>query len=141
MIIAIDFDGTVVKNAWPQIGRFRIGARWALQILNKRGHILILNTCREGKLLNEALMFLAKNEIRMHCANCNSLDRIKEYGGDCRKISAELYLDDRGFFPGWLAIPAIVQRMELKDRLKNTVSEIIRAILETEYGDDENGWN
>jgi hypothetical protein len=136
MIIAIDFDGTIVKNAWPKIGRIRIGARWALRVLKKWGHALILNTCREDKLLNEALMFLAKNEIMIHCANCNSLDRIKEYGGDCRKISAELYLDDRGFFPGWLVIPAIVQWMELKDRLKNTAREIIRIILETEYGDD-----
>jgi hypothetical protein len=136
MIIAIDFDGTIVKNAWPKIGRIRIGARWALRVLKKWGHVLILNTCREDKLLNEALMFLAKNEILIHCANCNSLDRIKEYGGDCRKISAELYLDDRGFFPGWPMIPAIVQWMELKDRLKNTAREIIRIILETEYGDD-----
>jgi hypothetical protein len=125
MIIAIDFDGTIVKNAWPKIGRIRIGARWALRKLKRRGHILILNTCREGDLLNNALMFLSDNNISIHCANCNIIERIRQYGGDCRKISAELYLDDRGFFPGWLVIPAIVQWMELNDRLKNTAREII----------------
>jgi hypothetical protein len=136
MIIAIDFDGTIVKNVWPKIGRLRIGARWVLRVLHKRGHILILNTCREGNLLNDALRFLSDNDIFIHYANQNSRDRIREYGGDCRKISAELYLDDRGFFSGWLMVPVIVRWIELKYRLKSTAREIIRVILETEYGDD-----
>lgn len=127
LTIAVDFDGTIVKDRYPEIGKFRFGARTVLKWLRKRGHKLILNTCRTdlhysppytpGKYpLLEAALFLDKIGITFHCLNQNIPERIKQYGGDCRKISADLYLDDKAFFPGWWAVPIVVLWMEWKCR-------------------------
>lgn len=94
MIIAIDFDGTVVKNDWPNIGKLRLFAVPVLKWLNKH-HYLILYTCREGMLLREAEEFLWTKGIGFRYVNVNLGKRIREYGNDCRKISADLYIDDR----------------------------------------------
>jgi hypothetical protein len=127
LTIAVDFDGTIVKDRYPEIGPFRFGAIQILKWLKRRGHILILNTCRTdpfytppyspGKYpLLEAALFLDKIGIKFHCLNQNIPERIKQYGSDCRKISADLYLDDKAFFPGWLVVSFVVLWMERKTR-------------------------
>ena len=45
MIIAVDFDGTCVKHAYPKIGE-DIGAIPVLKQLVNDGHQLVLNTMR-----------------------------------------------------------------------------------------------
>ena len=114
MIILVDFDGTIVKNAWPGIGRFKFGARRALRWLGRR-HYLILWTCREGNKLNEAGWFLASNGIWFHRKNANATQRVREYGGDCRKLSGDLMIDDRAGFVWW---PWIVAKVWVRDTLK-----------------------
>jgi hypothetical protein len=119
LIIAVDFDGTIVKEQYPNIGRLRLGAKKVLLWLKKRGHTLILNTCRTEKYLNLASWHCATHLGFMFDAyNENIGERIKQYGGDCRKISADLYLDDKGFFPGWWAVPFVVLWMERKEKRK-----------------------
>lgn len=118
MVIAVDFDGTIVKDAWPKIGRLRFGARWVLRNLAKRGHILILNTCREDRLLHEAVYFLFCQGIRFHRENNNDLERIRQYGSDCRKISADLYIDDRAMgYWNWPMVWLTVLGMEFREKL------------------------
>lgn len=107
MEIAIDFDGTIVKNKWPEIGKMRWLASSVLKWLARR-HTLILNTCREGAYLKDAVLFLKVKGIKFLYFNENTRERIREYGGDCRKIAADLYLDDKAFFPGWWVIPLVV---------------------------------
>lgn len=134
LVIAVDFDGTIVKDRYPEIGNFRFGARTVLKWLKQRGHILILNTCREcycdlvtareldwypthegGCTLNEAKDFLWSNGIHFDYTNRNAKHLIEQYG-DCRKIGADLYLDDKGFFPGWIWVPVVVLWLEFKNR-------------------------
>ena len=117
LVIAIDFGGTIVRNEWPKIGKFRIGARKVLKWLKRRGHTLILNTCREKELLEDVHEFCWCHLISFHHYNKNCPKLISEYGGDCRKISADLYLDDRAFFPGWIVIPVVVLWLEWKKRI------------------------
>jgi hydroxymethylpyrimidine pyrophosphatase-like HAD family hydrolase len=57
MIIAIDFDGTIVEHRYPAIGKEMFFAFDTLKALQKDGHLLILWTCRHGKSLEEALDF------------------------------------------------------------------------------------
>lgn len=116
MVIAIDFDGTIVKNQWPEIGKLRFLAKPVIKWLQKRGHELILFTCREGDYLDNACFFLKANGIEVTYLNENTKERIEQYGGDCRKISADLYLDDRAFFPGWIFVPVIVLWMEWREK-------------------------
>ena len=54
-IIAIDFDGTIVEDAYPNIGNERMFAFETLKRLQSDGHRLILWTYRHGKKLDEAV--------------------------------------------------------------------------------------
>ena len=69
MIIAVDFDGTCVKHAYPKIGE-DIGAVPVLKEMVKNGHQLVLNTMRSGKLLDEAVQWF---ESRRPVAGCHQL--------------------------------------------------------------------
>ena len=50
MIIAVDFDGTIVEHRFPAIGKERLFAFETLKALQRNGHLLILWTFRSGKL-------------------------------------------------------------------------------------------
>ena len=56
MIIAVDFDGTIVEHRYPAIGRELPFAIETLKKLAKEGHRLILWTVREGRLLARELL-------------------------------------------------------------------------------------
>lgn len=113
MTIAIDFDGCIVADRWPEIGEPLPNAILAINALHTDGHRLILNTCRKGEHLKAAVEFLKAHRIRglFDCINKNLPSRIEKFGGDCRKISADIYIDDRnlgGMWP-WLDIVRMVR--------------------------------
>lgn len=93
MIYAIDFDGTIVEDAYPAIGKINIEALIFIHRLKQAGHIFILHTCRHGRPLREALEFLHEMELDPHYVNRNVPELIAKYG-DCRKIYADYYIDD-----------------------------------------------
>lgn len=95
MIYAVDFDGLLCKNAWPEIGEPRINAIEHFKRLKEIGHKLILNTCREGEMLDNAVKWCADHDLAFDAINENLPEVIKKYGGDCRKISADWYADDK----------------------------------------------
>ena len=49
LIIAVDFDGTIVEDAFPKVGEPMIFAFDTLKRLQSEGHRLILWTYRSGK--------------------------------------------------------------------------------------------
>ena len=55
MIIAVDFDGTIVEHKYPEIGQEVPFAIDTLKMLIKDQHRLILWSVREGALLDEAV--------------------------------------------------------------------------------------
>ena len=55
MIIAVDFDGTVVEHRYPAIGKELPFATATLRQLMEDGHRLILWSVREGDLLQEEI--------------------------------------------------------------------------------------
>lgn len=105
-IIAVDFDGTLVTNAWPEIGMPIIPVIEYVKRRQKNGARLILWTNRTGEPLKKAVAWCEQNGIVLSAVNENLSDIIKAYGGDCRKIFANEYLDDRAVLPdtvgkGW----------------------------------------
>lgn len=88
---AFDFDGTIVKNKFPDIGKEisetteKIRELWE----NVR-NIIIIWTCRSGDYLNEMKAFLIKEKIPFDFINENPL---VDYGSP--KIFAHEYYDDR----------------------------------------------
>lgn len=98
-IIAVDFDGTLVTNAWPEIGMPIISVIEYVKRRQKNGARLILWTNRTGEPLSKALAWCEENGIVLSAVNENLPDIIEAFGGDCRKIFANEYLDDRAVLP------------------------------------------
>lgn len=93
MVIAIDFDGTITtKNCFPEISELRPYAKEAIKHFQKAGHKCILWTCRYGKSLEDAINWLAKNNIKLDAYNENL------YPLPSRKIVADVYIDDKNVF-------------------------------------------
>ena len=65
MIIAIDFDGTIVEHKYPSIGTELPFEMDTLIKLKEEGHRLILLTVREGKLLDEAVEFCRERGLEL----------------------------------------------------------------------------
>jgi len=102
MVIAVDFDGTIVEHAYPKIGK---PIPFALDVLRKlqmeEHHTLLLWTVREGKLLDEAVDYCAKNGIDFYATNKNYPE--EEDGDSPRKLTADVFIDDKniGGLPDW----------------------------------------
>lgn len=102
LIIAVDFDGTVVDDNYPKIGKPKIFAFETLKRLQKDGHRLILWTYRSGIRLDEAVDFCKENGITFYAVNKSFPEEQFDYSKS-RKIHADLFIDDRniGGFIGW----------------------------------------
>lgn len=98
MIIAVDFDGTLCTNQYPQIGAPNKKLFQILINKQKAGDVIILNTCRHGVLLEQAINFCNTNKLNFDYVNCNTEAGIEKYG-DCRKIGADVYIDDKAVSP------------------------------------------
>lgn len=95
MIIAIDFDGTLCKECYPHIGEANRELIDDLVVRKKRGDKLILWTCREESFLEEAINWCQQQGLVFDAVNDN-LEEIKQkYQHNSRKITADLYLDDK----------------------------------------------
>ncbi|MEG1699753.1 MAG: hypothetical protein RRY33_08520 [Alistipes sp.] len=89
-IIAVDFDGTVVTHAYPEIGE-DAGAVAVLKELSGNGCKLILYTMRHGELLDKAVEWFRARGIPLYAVNANPTQR---KWSSSPKIHADLYIDD-----------------------------------------------
>lgn len=94
-IIAVDFDGTLCNDCYPEIGAPNHTLISALQLLKQKNCQLILWTCRCGEKLDEAVEWCSSFGLEFDAINANVPEIIKKYGSDSRKIYADIYLDDR----------------------------------------------
>ena len=104
MIIAIDFDGTIVEHRYPQIGRELPFAIETLKKLSAERHKLILWTVREGRLLDEAIEFCRSRGLEFYAVNRDYPEEEQERNNHfSRKLKADLFIDDRnlGGLPDW----------------------------------------
>lgn len=112
MVIAVDFDGTIVQHRYPQIGKEIPFAIATLKRLQAEHHQLILWTVREGRLLDEAVEYCRSRGLEFYAVNANHPDeRMREdQSTPCRKLRADLYIDDCnvGRLPDWGAIYEMV---------------------------------
>ena len=98
-IIAVDFDGCLCQNAWPEIGEAREDVIRALLERQKHGAKIILWTCRVGERLAAAVQWCADHGIAFDAVNANLPVNIAAFGNDCRKIYADEYWDDKARDP------------------------------------------
>jgi hypothetical protein len=95
LVISVDFDGTIVSSVYPEIGTPKPMAVQTLRKWHSAGHKIIISTCRSGIFADNARMKCIELGIPFDAFNENLQSRISYYGGDCRKISADVYIDDR----------------------------------------------
>ena len=117
MIIAVDFDGTIVEHKYPAIGREIPFATATLRQLMKDGHKLILWSVREGELLKEAVDWCEERGVRFYAVNADIDEDMQDKSGSkhfSRKVKAHLFIDDRnvGGLPDWGVIYQLVSRRQ-----------------------------
>jgi hypothetical protein len=95
MIFAIDFDGTLCEDKYPEIGAPKQAIIDKCKELKREGNHLILNTCRVGSKLKEALKWCSDQGLEFDTVNENLVERVLSYENDCRKIGADFYIDDK----------------------------------------------
>ena len=100
--IAVDFDGTLCENSFPEIGEPKPLVIEYIKRQAAAGAHIILYTCRENgtkrNLLDEALQFCAEQGIELYAINENPDNTFSEeygtsFGG--RKVFADIYIDDK----------------------------------------------
>lgn len=117
LIIAVDFDGTIVEDAYPAVGKPKLFAFDTLKKLQNEGHRLILWTYRSGKKLDEAVKFCESNGISFYAVNASYQDEEFDYETS-RKIHADIFIDDRnvGGFIGWGNVHQLLLNQEIATR-------------------------
>lgn len=100
--VAVDFDGTIVENAYPAIGQEILFAFETMKLLQRRGFLLILWTYRAGKELDAAVEYCRQHGVEFYAVNRNYAEEAMDETVS-RKIDADIYIDDKnlGGFPGW----------------------------------------
>lgn len=94
-IIAVDFDGCLVTNCFPEVGEPIPGTIAALKREQANGTKVILWTCRRDEQLTAAVDFCAMQGIRLDAVNRNLPEIVEAFGGDTIKVFANEYWDDR----------------------------------------------
>ncbi|MAC86994.1 MAG: hydrolase [Gammaproteobacteria bacterium] len=113
LIIAIDFDGTIVEDAYPKIGKPMIFAFETMKKLQSEGYRLILWTYRSDRKLQEAVDFCKQQGLEFYAINKSYPE--EEFDGKIsRKINATFFVDDRniGGFIGWTAVHKLLLNYE-----------------------------
>ena len=113
MIIAVDFDGTIVKHDFPRIGKEMPFAVDTLKTFVAEGHRVILWTSRNGDSLKAAVDWCAERGLNFYAVNSNypehSIVPVEKRRGST-KVVADVYIDDRnlGGLPEWGEIYTMV---------------------------------
>jgi hypothetical protein len=128
MIIAVDFDGTIVENRYPEIGHEQPFAVETLVRLQQEGqHQLILWTSREGDLLDEAVAWCRKHGLVFYAVNQSNPEEEEQ---EPRKLVADLFIDDRnlGGLPDW----GLIYQMIKADQPFRNYEEVYRRAFKVQ---------
>lgn len=128
--IAVDFDGTIVENKYPDIGKPKLFAFDTLRRLQNDGNLLILWTYRYGKKLEEAVEFCKSNGIEFYAVNKSFPEEEYSPQDMSRKIDADIFIDDRniGGLYGWGETYQMItnQNIEFENPKKGFLSKLFK---------------
>lgn len=94
-IIAVDFDGCLVTNKYPEVGEPILNTILKLNKEQAEGARVILWTCRTEDKLDDALAFCEVYNIHLDAVNENLPEITEAFDSESRKIFANEYWDDR----------------------------------------------
>lgn len=101
MVYAIDFDGTLCMDKFPEIGEPYINRITTVKKLQADGHKIILWTCRQndehGSHLDNAVKWCKQYGLVFDAVNENLPEVKEKWGGDTRKVYCDGYIDDKSY--------------------------------------------
>lgn len=124
-IVAVDFDGTIVEDKYPEIGRVNKEMVDLLYQLQQQGVALILWTCRDGLQLQQAVNFCEALGLTFAAVNENHPACQTMFNNDTRKVYADLYIDDKAI-PHTMSPSFWAERLGLRFTLGRGVHNVNR---------------
>ena len=98
MIVAVDFDGILCEDRFPDIGAPDYEVISLVRQLMDRGDEVILWTCRAGDRLTEAVKWCEDRGLHFCAVNENAPSNreryLSEYPDPSPKVYADLYVED-----------------------------------------------
>lgn len=94
-ILAVDFDGTLCEDAYPEIGKPNTNVIGLVQSYRQQGWRIVLWTCRNREALDAAVAWCSQQGLEFDAVNTNIPEVQEMFGGDTRKVFADVYLDDK----------------------------------------------
>ena len=140
MTIAVDFDGTIVKHKYPEIGEEIPFAVETLKELQKEQHRIILWSVREGALLDEAVQWCHERGLDFYAVNRDYPEETTDNNQHfSRKLKVDLWIDDRniGGLPDW---GQIYQMISQGQTWKDFVNQAARNRLEHHEAPKKKHW-
>lgn len=132
--VAVDFDGTICADAFPEVGAPNRTVIDYVKRLAADGSKIILYTSRENgtrKLLDEAVAFCKEQGIPLYAVNENPGNphaaKIGLKPSDGRKVYADLYIDDKAINPAGIKTPADYK----EEQRAAEIEEAAFAVMET----------
>lgn len=130
-IIAVDFDGVLCEDIYPEIGKANINLISDLtkmkEICNSK---LILWTCRRDDRLQEAVDWCEEKGLYFDAVNENLPEIVEKFGGDTRKIFADVYIDDKNLK---------VEEFKVKSKMQRWAEDEVRLACLMEEPDYKDG--
>lgn len=93
--LSIDYDDTIVFQDYPNAGIIKPKAKEVINRLYDEGHKIMIWTCRSHEALETAKEYLKECGVKYHVINENHPDLIERWQHDTRKMSADIYIDDK----------------------------------------------
>ena len=136
MTIAVDFDGTIVRHRYPDIGEEIIFATDTLKKLIEERHQLILWSVREGKLLDEAVEWCRERGVEFYAVNRDYPEEdITLNQHFSRKLKVDMFIDDRniGGLPDWGTIYQMIHE-------NKTYEQVLMSQMNQEVERPKRSW-
>ena len=139
MTIAVDFDGTIVRHKYPEIGDEIPFAVKTLKMLIAEHQKVILWSVREGELLDEALEWCKSRGLEFYAVNKDYPEENTENEYYSRKSKADVFIDDRnvGGLPDWGTIYRIIHE---KKTFEDIILEEMKPSSHDDYSEDRKWW-
>lgn len=129
-IIAVDFDKTLSMVRYPEVGEPNTRLFKYLIEEQKKGAKIILNSCRTGDVLKKAVIFCNDNGLIFDAINDNVDTMIETYGNNPRKISADMYIDDKAYKP--LMDDEFIENINVIDALADQIQALLDLMAVSE---------
>lgn len=133
MTIAVDFDGTIVEDKYPKIGREIPFATDTLKMLAEDRHRIILWSVREGTALQEAVEWCRARGVEFYAVNKDYPEEDGPHSNDyfSRKLKVDVFIDDRqiGGLPEWGEIYRMIKSGEPFSRSRQDNSYVGDGVI------------